>query len=63
VLLEDVLISWLRDHNRVRFKGREMPFTEGNILNAVEALKEIPFDGLVRTNEKIYELLTLGKSL
>jgi len=63
VLLEDVLIPWLRDHNRVRFKGREMPFTEGNILSAVEALKEIPFDGLVRTNEKIYELLTLGKSL
>jgi len=31
--------------------------------SAVEALKEIPFDGLVRTNEKIYELLTLGKSL
>ncbi len=63
VLLEGVLIPWLREHNRVRFKGRELPFTEGNILSAVQALKEIPFDGLVRTNEKIYDLLCLGKSL
>ncbi len=63
VLLEGVLVPWLREHNRVRFKGREVPFTEGNILSAVQALKEVPFDGLVRTNEKIYELLTLGKSL
>ena len=63
VLLEGVLVPWLREHNRVRFKGREVSFTEGNILSAVQALKEVPFDGLVRTNEKIYELLTLGKSL
>jgi len=63
VLLEGVLVPWLRKHNRVRFKGRELPFTEGNILSALQALKEIPFDGLVRTNEKIYDLLCLGKSL
>ncbi|MCL5883255.1 MAG: HsdR family type I site-specific deoxyribonuclease [Actinobacteria bacterium] len=63
VLLEDVLASWLREHNRIHFKGRELPFTEGNILSAVQALKEIPLDGLVRTNEKIYDLLCLGKSL
>ena len=63
VLLEGVLVPWLREHNRVRFKGRELPFTEGNILSAMQALKELPFDGLVRTNEEIYELLTLGKSL
>ncbi len=63
VLLEGVLVPWLRKHNRVRFKGRELPFTEGNILSALQALKEISFDGLVRTNEKIYDLLCLGKSL
>ncbi|MGB9497298.1 MAG: type I restriction endonuclease, partial [Dissulfuribacterales bacterium] len=63
VLLEGVLVPWLRKHNRVRFKGKELPFTEGNILSALQALKEIPFDGLVRTNEKIYDLLCLGKSL
>ncbi len=63
VILEDLLVHWLRKHNRVRFKGKELPFTEGNILSALQALKEIPFDGLVRTNEKIYDLLALGKSL
>lgn len=63
VLLEGVLADWLRKHNRVRFKGKELPFTEGNILSALQALKEIPLDGLVRTNEKIYDLLCLGKSL
>ncbi|MEA1868324.1 MAG: hypothetical protein U9N19_09555 [Thermodesulfobacteriota bacterium] len=47
----------------VRFKGKELTFTEGNILSALQALKEFPFDGLVRINEKIYDLLCLGKSL
>ncbi len=63
VLLEGVTADWLREHNRVRFKGRELPFTEGNILSALQALKGTPFDGLVRTNEEIYDLLCLGKSL
>ena len=63
VLLEGILIPWLRANNRVRFKGQEIPFSEGNILSAVQALKEVLFDGLVRTNEKIYDLLSLGKSL
>jgi len=63
VLLEGVLVPWLREHNLVRFKGKELPFTEGNILSALQALKEIPFDGLVRINEKNYDLLCLGKSL
>lgn len=63
VLLEGILIPWLRENNTVNHKGRELPFSEGNIISAVQALKEIPMDGLVRTNEKIYDLLTLGKSL
>ncbi|MCD6486834.1 MAG: hypothetical protein J7K35_05855, partial [Syntrophobacterales bacterium] len=42
VLLDGVLVPWLREHNRVRFKGKELPFTEGNILSALQALKEIP---------------------
>lgn len=63
VLLEGVLVPWLRKQNRVRFKGKTLPFTEGNILSAMQSLKEIPLDELVRTNEKIYDLLVLGKSL
>ena len=63
VLLEQVLIEQLRRINLIRFKGRAMPFSEGNILAAVQALKEVTDDGLIPTNEKVYDLLTLGKSL
>lgn len=63
VLLEGILAEQLRKINTIRFKGGEYPFSEGNIMSAIQALKEAPYDGLVRTNEKIYDLLTLGKSL
>lgn len=63
VLLEDVLLPWLREHNQVHYKGRALPFSEANLQQAVRQLREEPYDGLVRTNEKIYELLTLGASL
>ena len=63
VLLEGILTEQLRKINKIRFKGNEYPFSEGSILSAVQALKELPYDGLIRTNEKVYDLLTLGKSL
>ncbi|WP_035616165.1 type I restriction endonuclease subunit R [Haloferula sp. BvORR071] len=63
VLLEDTLARQLRRLNRISFKGREVAFSEENIAKAIEALRDIPFEGLVRTSEKIYDLLTLGKSL
>lgn len=63
VLLEEILVQQLRRINRIRFKGNEYPFSEGNILSAVQTLKDTLYDGLVRTNEKIYDLLCLGKSL
>lgn len=63
VLLEEVLLEWLRNNNRVNYKGRLLPFTESNLLSALQALKEIIRGNLVHTNEAIYDLLTLGKSL
>ena len=63
VLLETVLVEQLRKLNRIRFKGEEYEFSEGNIQTAVQSLKDVLYDGLVRTNEKIYDLLILGKSL
>jgi type I restriction enzyme R subunit len=62
-LLEGVLAAQLRRLNVVSFKGRTESFTEENIERAIEALRDLPFDGLVRTSEKVYDLLTLGKSL
>ncbi len=63
VLLEDILVDWLRKNNQINFKGEKYPFSEGNIHSAVQSLKEINFDGLIRTNEKIFDILSLGKSL
>ncbi|MFO1422726.1 MAG: type I restriction endonuclease subunit R [Candidatus Competibacteraceae bacterium] len=63
VLLEAVLVEQLRKLNRIRFKGEEYEFSEANIQTAVQVLKDVLYDGLVRTNEKIYDLLILGKSL
>jgi type I restriction enzyme R subunit len=62
VLLEGVLTRQLRRLNAISFKGVDAEFSEENIAKAVETLREVPFDGLVRTSEKVYDLLTLGKS-
>ncbi len=62
-LLDGILEKQLRSMNTIQYKGKEYPFSEGNIHTAMQALKEVLFDGLVRTNEKIYDLLCLGKSL
>ena len=63
VILDGVLVPQLRRLNKIRFKGDVYEFSEGNIQSAVQAIKDVVFDGLVRTNEKIYDLLVLGKSL
>ena len=63
VMLDTVLVEQLRKFNRIRFKGQEYEFSEANIQSAVQALNDVLYDGLVRTNEKIYDLLVLGKSL
>jgi type I restriction enzyme R subunit len=63
VILDGVLEQHLRTHNRIRYHQEELPFSEGNIITAIQALKDVVYDGLVRTNEKVYDLLSLGKSL
>ncbi|HDO26442.1 MAG TPA: type I restriction endonuclease subunit R, partial [Nitrospirae bacterium] len=63
VILDGILEEQLRKMNKIQYKGQEYPFSEGNIISAVEALKDVIYDGLVRTNEKVYDLLCLGKSL
>jgi hypothetical protein len=46
VLLEEVLVEQLRTLNRIQFKGQEYRFSEANIQRAVQALKDVAFDGL-----------------
>ncbi|MCC5821658.1 MAG: HsdR family type I site-specific deoxyribonuclease [Phycisphaerales bacterium] len=63
VILYGVLEDWLRTHNRIEYRGESVPFTEANIASAIANLRDEEDDGLVRTNEKIYDHLLLGKSL
>lgn len=62
VLLENILSEQLQKINNFEFKGDYYKFSMGNIQGAINALKNVPDEGLIRTNEKIYDLLTLGKS-
>jgi type I restriction enzyme R subunit len=63
VLLEDILRTQLRSLNRIRWNGRNHPFSEGNIETAMERLHDVRFDGLLRTNERQTDLLHLGIAL
>ena len=62
-VLESVLAKQLQKFNSITFKGKQYPFSDGNIQKAVQALAGIPFDSLMSTSEQVYDLLTLGKSL
>ena len=63
VLLEDTLREQLRRINRIRYKGREYEFSEENIQSAIRKIRNIPYQGLQKTNEAVYDLLTLGVAL
>ena len=62
VVLETVLAERLAAINSFEYKGKRHQFSESNIQQAISALKNVTDEGLVKTNEKIYDLITLGKS-
>ena len=62
MLLRDILRGQLRRLNRYVYAGAENEFSAANIERAMEDLDEPLTDGLVRTSEKIYDALLLGKS-
>ncbi|MBN2104084.1 type I restriction endonuclease subunit R [bacterium] len=63
ILLEGILRVQLKKINRIQYKGQEFLFTEENIQSAIQKLKNIPYDGLLKTNEAVYDLITLGTAL
>lgn len=63
VLLEEVLRERLKKINRIQYKGQSYLFSEENIQTAIQRLKNVKYDGLMKTNEAIYDLLTLGVAL
>lgn len=62
VILEKVLFNWLKKNNKVEYKGSKYEFSNNNITRAVDDLKHIRYDGLIRTNEKIYDMLVMGRA-
>ncbi len=62
VLLKDILRGQLRRLNRYSYAGAENEFSAANIERAMEELDEPLTDGLVRTSQKIYDALLLGRS-
>lgn len=63
VLLEGILRDQLKRLNRINYKGREFLFSEENIQSGIQKLKNVRYDGLLKTNEAIYDLITLGTAL
>lgn len=63
VLLEDILRERLKKNNRIQYRGQAYLFSEENIQTAIQRLKNVKYDGLLKTNEAIYDLLTLGVAL
>ncbi|WP_029462309.1 type I restriction endonuclease subunit R [Serpentinimonas barnesii] len=63
VLLEEVLREQLKKLNRIQHKGGSYLFSEENLQSAIQRLKNVKFDGLLKTNEAVYDLLSLGVAL
>ncbi|MFC1786840.1 type I restriction endonuclease subunit R [Halobacteriota archaeon] len=64
IILEGILAKQLQEMeiNDIEYKGHKYKFSSSNIFGAIDAVKNIRYDGLVQTNENIYDLLSLGKS-
>ena len=62
-VLEPILKKWLQENNVIHGKNKSHTFSESNIRYAVEAITKISGDHLLGSNEKIYDLLILGKGL
>ncbi len=63
VILEGVMLEWLRSNNSVQYKEREYAFSEANLAGAIHKLKDLQLNqGLIPASEAVYELLTLGVS-
>ena len=62
VLLRDILRTQLHKLNQFSYAGIAYKFTAENIERAISELDEPLTEGLIRTSEKIYDALMLGKS-
>lgn len=62
VLLKDILRKQLQKINQFEYSGVAYKFTAGNIEKAISDLDVPLTEGLIKTSERIYDALMLGKS-
>lgn len=62
VILKNILRKQLAQINEFEYSGTKYRFTSENIEKAISDLDEPLTDGLIRTSEKIYDSLMLGRS-
>ncbi|UYO21134.1 type I restriction endonuclease subunit R [Bacillus sp. 41-22] len=62
VLLRDVLEEKLRLFNFYEYKGKVYKFSDSNIQQAIRDLDEPLTNGVIKTNESIYETLMKGRT-
>lgn len=62
VIFKDILAKKLNEINNYEYKGEKYKFSASTIGQAIKDLNEDLVTGLISANEKIYDLLTLGKS-
>jgi type I restriction enzyme R subunit len=63
VLLRPILERQLNEINRFEYRGKIHQFDRSAIEEGIRALSDPGEDGLVRTNEKVWELLRYGKGI
>lgn len=63
VLLREVLERQLAAINSFDYRGAHHAFDRSAVAEGIRALTNLSDDGLVRTNENVWELLRFGKSL
>ena len=63
VLLRPILEERFQAINTFEFRGRVNRFDRSAIEESIRALINLPDDGLVRTNERVWHLLRLGKGV
>ncbi len=62
VILKEVLYERLNEINGFEYRGQLYKFSEKNIQQALLDIDEALTDGLIKTNEKIFDSLVYGRS-
>lgn len=63
VLLDDILRKQLARLNHISWRDRRHLFSEANVETAIRRLSGVRYDGVLRTNEMVTDLLQLGIAL